>query len=161
MKKINEISQQLQSKSQELTPISSQKGITKAGDHYEISIYEDQLTEKGLAEAIGRVFKAFPTLTVDFHDVLGDRIKEKGIGDKRLMDSVNYVIDNCVYPQPTIAQFLTFDKKVKLYDYSQMIKLNDEYNGKGFDYFTRLENGYYASNKDIKDFNLKIAKQKE
>jgi len=153
MKKIAEISQQLQSKSQELTPISSQKGITKAGDHYEISIYDDKLTEKGLAEAVGRVFKAFPTLTVDFHDVLGDRIKEKGIGDKRLMDSVNYVIDNCVYPQPTIAQFLTFDKKVKLYDWTQLTSLQT-YEGKWFEYFSLLENGYYASNKDIEKYGL-------
>ena len=33
---------------------------------------------------------------------------------KRFFDAVNYTIDNCIYPEPTIAQILSYDKKIYL-----------------------------------------------
>jgi hypothetical protein len=66
---------------------------------------------------------AFPTLPKGFYDILADRIKENGFCDDRLNDSINHVIDNCIYPQPTIAQFISYDKKVKLYNHNDIVKM--------------------------------------
>lgn len=62
---------------------------------------------------------SFPALNSAFYDVFMYRIKDNGFSNQRLTDAVKYVIDNCVYPQPTIAQFISFDKKIKLYGYEQ------------------------------------------
>lgn len=55
--------------------------------------------------------KAFPTLPEEFYDILCERIKEHELTDKRLIKAVNYVIDNCVYPTPTIANFILYDQE--------------------------------------------------
>lgn len=132
--------------------------MVNKGSHFELSIYSGELTAEGLAKAVGRLSKAFPGLTEGFHDVFADRIKEIGFSNDRLMDAVNHVIDNCQYPQPTIAQFIGFDKRVKMYDYQQIVNMNSddgEYPRKVFKYFSRLESGFYANNKDIEKYGLK------
>ena len=68
---------------------------------------------------------AFPTLPNGFYDVLYDMIKDEGFTDQRLKDSVKHVIKNCVYPQPTVAQFISFDKKIDLFTYDDMMKKTD------------------------------------
>jgi len=39
------------------------------------------------------------------------------------MDAVNNVIDTCQYPTPTLANFLSFDRRAKVYDYDQLVNL--------------------------------------
>lgn len=92
---------------------------------YEISVYSDELTQKGVEKATVKIKNSFPTLEGGFYEVFYDMIKEDGFSDQRLIDSVNHVIRNCVYPQPTIAQFLSFDKKVKLFTFKDMQKMTD------------------------------------
>ena len=48
---------------------------------------------------------------------------EKGFSDERLSDSVNNLIDNFQYPNPTLANILSFDRKVKILDYNQVCTL--------------------------------------
>jgi len=48
-------------------------------------------------------------------------MQESGFSDERLIDSVNHVIKTCIYPTPTMANFLTFDKRVKLYTYNEVV----------------------------------------
>lgn len=62
---------------------------------------------------------SFPSLNPEFYAVFANRIKENGFSNDRLSHAVKHVIDNCVYPQPTIAQFISYDKKVKLYNYAE------------------------------------------
>ena len=85
-----------------------------------MSIYTDELTTKCIVEQASKLKKAFPQLPVEFYDILTDRIKENHFTDKRLVDSVNYVIDNCKYPIPGISDFISFDKKCRLYTYEEM-----------------------------------------
>ena len=85
----------------------------------EISIYSGELTKECVAFNLQKVKNAFPALSPDFYTVFMDRVKDNGFSNNRLTDAVQYVIDNCVYPQPTIAQFISFDKKIKLYTYEQ------------------------------------------
>lgn len=88
-------------------------------DSCEISIYSGELTKECLAANVTSLKNAFPALNPAFYDVFMDRIKDNHFSNNRLTDAVQYVIDNCVYPQPTIAQFVSFDRKIKLYTYEQ------------------------------------------
>jgi predicted transposase/invertase (TIGR01784 family) len=48
------------------------------------------------------------------------RMREKGFSDQRMIDAINNVIDSCQYPTPTMANFLSFDKRVKIYTYNEV-----------------------------------------
>ena len=134
--------------------------IKENNNHFELSAYTDQLTPENLVNNITKIKKAFPVLSKEFYDILMERLKDKGFTDQRLKDAVNNVIDNCIYPTPTIAQFLTYDKNIKLYSYAQMVKLNDDYGGEAFKFFRPIDIGkdkpMYASINDIKEYNLKL-----
>jgi hypothetical protein len=100
-------------------------------------------------------------LPVEFFDILSNRLKENNFNDERLRDAVNHVIDNCIYPTPTIAQFIGFDKKIKLYTYNQVLKLNDELTGKAFEYYRPVridenEKPVYAHVNDISKYKLEL-----
>lgn len=79
-----------------------------------------------MIESVQRIKGAFPELPAEFYDVLQERIKANGFTSERLRDAVSNVIDNCIYPRPTIAQFITYDKRITLYTYEQILnKLKD------------------------------------
>lgn len=107
---------------QNLQKLSNHSVIEKEGKMY-ISIYTGELTQKEFTKHLARLKVAFPTLPKDFYYLLGQRMKEKGFSDEKLKDAVNHVIDNCRYPVPTIAEFLSFDKVVKMYTYQEAAEL--------------------------------------
>ncbi len=136
-------------------PESSLKTLVKKNEDYcEISSYKGELTEKCMIESATKIKIAFPSLPVQFYDLLTQRIKDKGFSDERLSDAVNHVIDNCIYPTPTIAQFLSYDKNIKIYTYDQMLKMNDEIRNP-FQYYTKIDLGFeypmYVSNRDFEN----------
>ena len=89
----------------------------------EISLYADTPAgPKDIVDASVRVKKAFPALPKSFYDTFDDRIRDKGFTVQRLKDAVNYVIDNCQYPTPTIANFISYDRTVKFKTYDEMCK---------------------------------------
>ncbi len=88
----------------------------------EISLYRGELTAKCVVESTAKIAKAFPQLTPGFYDMLMERIKEKGFCDERLKDAVSFVIDNCPYPTPTLANFVSFDRTLKIKTYDEMCK---------------------------------------
>ena len=45
--------------------------------------------------------------------------------DQRMIDSIGYVIDNCLYPTPTIANLISYDRRVKLYTYQEVCEYVD------------------------------------
>ena len=124
----------------------------------ELSIYKGELEPKTWIKQVKKMTDAFPTLPKGFYDILADRIKDNGFSDDRLIDAVNYVIDNCVYPQPTIAQIISFDKKVKLYTHTDVLRmLND--NPDAFKSFrpiriNKLSRPMYAHVTDIEMYKL-------
>jgi hypothetical protein len=93
----------------------------------EVSLYSGSLNNECLLKSIALIKKAFPALPIDFYEVLIDRIKDNGFTDQRLIDSVNFVIDNCPYPTPTIHHFISFDRKYKYLTYDQMLAKSDEF----------------------------------
>ena len=88
-----------------------------------VSIYKGVLTTQGIIEGVAIIKKSFPSLPVDFYDILIDRLKANGFNDDRLKAAVVHVIDTCVYPTPTIANFISYDKKIPRIE----IKNNAEY----------------------------------
>lgn len=70
-----------------------------------------KITSKGLAENMIKIQHAFPTLPTEFYDILLERMKAKGFTDERLTNAVNFVVDTCKYPTPTIAHFIAFDEE--------------------------------------------------
>jgi hypothetical protein len=85
-----------------------------------LSIYQGELKQETVAKNVAKIKAAFPALPKDFFTLLIDRAKDKGFSDARLTDAVNNVIDTCQYPTPTLANFLSFDKRVKVFNYSEM-----------------------------------------
>jgi len=92
----------------------------------EISLYKGGLKTQTIIDSVAKIKKAFPLLPLSFYDVFMDRIKANKFCDERLIDAVNFVIDNCIYPAPTIAQFISFDKRMKTFTYEQMLKMKEE-----------------------------------
>ena len=80
---------------------------------------------------------AFPSLDKCFYDILTDRVIEKGMTDKQIMDAVNNVIDTCEYPTPVIGKFLSYDKKKQLFTYNQFAEMNMQ--GEKLKYFDTIE----------------------
>lgn len=94
------------------------------GDNF-ISLYSGELTSPAISKNIARVRAAFPSLALEYFSLLTDMVIEAKFSDDRLKDAVNHVIKNCIYPHPTIANFLSFDKKRRLYTKQQMISMMD------------------------------------
>jgi hypothetical protein len=125
-----------------------------------LSIYSGKLSTKVIIDNVKKIKQAFPSLPNGFYDILSDRLKNCNFSDERINDAVNNVIDNCVYPQPTIAQFISFDRRIKLYTYEEMI---NKVNGFGVkvweDYqsvkFPDRDKPVWVSIDDIKKYHLK------
>jgi len=74
------------------------------------------------------------------------------------MDSITNVIDTCIYPTPTIAQFISWDKKIKVHTYDEMLKLWDQ--GIGREAYKPIkfadrEKMVWVDVDDIKKYNIK------
>ncbi|MDH7604728.1 MAG: hypothetical protein QHH13_07510 [Melioribacter sp.] len=92
--------------------------------------YENKISEKVLVEQIARLLVAFPKLEPQMLELLKERFKANNFCDQRIIDAVNYVIDNYTgYDKlPSIADFIRYDKKVKTYTYSELLaKHKDSY----------------------------------
>jgi hypothetical protein len=129
-------------------------------DEHSLSVYHGDLTTPNVIECVTKIKKAFPSLPVGFYDVFTDRIKGNNFSDERLIDAVNHVIDTCVYPIPTIANFISFDQRIKLFTHSEMLKMNDNIGGSVWSDFKPVEiqgisKRLYASVIDIQRYKLK------
>jgi len=124
-----------------------------------LSIYTGELTEENLIKQMLRIKKVFPTLHKDYYSILAERIKENNFTDKKLEDAINFVIDNCVYPQPSIAQFIQFDVKVKTKTYKELLKLL-EIDKSIFSKYERIDiessEPVFALVDDIEKYGLKL-----
>lgn len=97
----------------------------------EISIYQGcGLSEKAIIEATEKILTAFPKMEPQMIKLLKERFKANGFNDERMLDAVNYVIDNYRgYDKlPSIADFISYDKKIKTYTGKELMeKYKDSY----------------------------------
>ena len=102
-----------------------------------LSLYNGELTEGCFAKNMLKIKQSFPTLPEDWYDVFFERLKAKNIGDIRLTDAVNHVVDTCDFSKPTIAKFLNFDRKAEVFTYQEICrKVHD---GDSFENYQRFE----------------------
>jgi len=125
----------------------------------EVSLYKGELTTPVVIQSIARIKKSFPSLPVGFYEIFSERLKANGFNDERLQDATANVIDTCVYPTPTIAQFISFDKKVKVYKYPEIIKMVED-DPNAFGRYKRivmkgLPEAVWIHVNDIAKYNLK------
>lgn len=92
-----------------------------------ISVYKGELSKEVVILNIASIKKAFPALPKPYFDILIDRIKANNFTNQRLNDAVNFVLDNNIYPTPTIAQFISFDRRIQVFTHEQMTKKVTEY----------------------------------
>jgi hypothetical protein len=102
--------------------------ITDTPEGLKMSVYAGERTKRGLSDAIARVGKAFPGWSEEQASILKDRFADNEFTDKRMMDAVNHVIDNYDgYSKiPNIANFIRFDKQIKIYTYQQLCTAHDK-----------------------------------
>ena len=89
---------------------------------YELSIYKGKLTKTVIATNIAKLKKSFPALPTDFYEILTDRLIDNKFNDERLTAAINNLIDTCIYPTPTIAQIINYDKRIKLLTYNEVVR---------------------------------------
>ena len=115
--------EQLPSKySQPSTSISRLRDFPENG---EVSLYNGTLTTPVVVSCVAKIKACFPALQEGFYKTLTERIVDKEFCDERLKDAVNHVIDNCRYPQPSIADFINFDKTIKFKTWYEMTRDGD------------------------------------
>lgn len=137
--------------------------LIKNGNVYEMSIFKGNLTNQTIIECTRKIKIAFPNLSVQFYDILFERIKDKQFNDERLIAAVNHVIDTCTYPNPAVAQFLSFDKHIELLDYTEYCNFSTENGNKGNRFYRAVKiEGYnrpmYAKIQDIEKYKLNLWK---
>lgn len=126
----------------------------------EISIYKGSLSTPCVIQNTAKIKNSFPALPEGFYEIFSERILDCGFTDDRLNDAVNNVIDTCVYPTPTIAQFISFDKRVKVFKYPEIVKMVEDGDPKAFDRYKRivmegLPEAVWIHINDIKKYNIK------
>jgi len=96
------------------------------GNSMELSIYKDKLTEVNIDNQIKKLKLAFPALEPGFYLLLKEGLRLYNFTDQRLYDAINNCIYTCIYPTPTIANIIQFDKKIKLFSYREVLEQNDK-----------------------------------
>ena len=112
-----------------------QEGLKKTQSN-EVSLYQDTLSDMGVAKNMKKLQFAFPKQSKEFFNVLAERLIANGFTDKRLTDAVNNVIDNFQFKELNISDIVRFDKKMKFYNYNEACRLVTE---KGFEFGKDLQ----------------------
>jgi hypothetical protein len=95
---------------------------TSAGS--EVSLYGGGPAKPAeIATQIIKLHLAFPKMEKDFFNLLSERIVANGFTSGRLKDAFDYVIDNFHYRELTIADIISFDKRVKLYSHDEVYSM--------------------------------------
>lgn len=87
----------------------------------EMSVYSGEIASKDhVFNEAQKLIAAFPEVTKDFIILLTDRLTDNGFTPQRVKDAFNHVIDTNPYKRPSIADIISFDRKVKLFTYSEI-----------------------------------------
>lgn len=115
---------------------SMQSGTPKGLN--EISVYSGETAGRDIIKSeTKKLIAAFPEVTSDFIILLGDRLSENQFTAQRVRDAINHIVDTNPYKRPSIAEIISFDRKVKLFKYEEIqAKCAPGYSA--FDHFERI-----------------------
>jgi hypothetical protein len=120
-----------------------------------MSIYKGNLTPECLAQEVEKIQASFPALSGTFFNLLTERIVVNKFNDERLKAAVGYLLDNFKYPTPSIADIISFDKKIKLFSYTDVLESLDK--GKVWTDYIKVTRGskmFYIKKTDQEQFNI-------
>lgn len=108
-----------------------------------LSIYgKGEVSTECLAKGKKIIKASKPELPNDWYDVLDYMIERNGFTNQRFMDAVEVMITTCVYPKPSHADILSYDKFIDAYTWEELLtKVKDasnEYRGKYLQSFIRI-----------------------
>ena len=104
-------------KEHSLKPLLTEQG---GQNTKEISVYSGQTADtKTVATELRKLKAAFPAIENEYINVLSERIHANAFTEERIKDAVGNLIDNFKYPRPSIADVISFDKRVRLFSYSE------------------------------------------
>lgn len=105
----------------------------------EISIFTGTVaSENEIKSEVKKLMAAFPDVKSDFLIVLVERMIDKNFTKERVKEAINHVIDTNPYKRPSIADIISFDRKIKVYTYSEIsAKCYPGYSA--FDHFEKIE----------------------
>lgn len=132
----------------------SQQIITKNTTSNEISLYKPgKVDPQTWAIGSKMLINAFPKLPIEWFDLLKSLISEENFSNQKFLDSVRHLIKTCPYPEPTIANLLSYDKTVKSHTYEEILEINSKYPD-SMKYFKRLNSGKWVRIEDAEKYNL-------
>lgn len=76
-----------------------------------------------IARELAKLQVSFPELSLEFMAVLSERVKVNGFSTERLKDAIGHVIDTFPYRRPSVSDIIGFDRKFKLFTYSEVYRL--------------------------------------
>ena len=98
--------------------------VDKDGDKkdiFEISVYNDQLTPQNIGKYTIELINAFPDIKTEFLEGLKQAILRNKFTDDRFKDAVHNLIDTYHYTVPKIADIISYDNRVRLYTYNEVL----------------------------------------
>ena len=119
----------------QITSNQSLELCSKRQELNEISVYTDPVaTVDEVTGQLKILSMSFPDIDNDFLAVLTLRLIANGFTKDRLNDAIGAVIDACHYKRPSIAEIVSFDRKMKLYTYNEMAaKCTQQYTSENFE----------------------------
>lgn len=102
------------------------------GNELQLSIYaKGKVSAECLAKNIVKLKMAFPKLPGGWYSILEEMLDDEQFSNDRLNDAVKNLIKVCQYPEPTVANLLSYDKKIKLYTYENLLSMSNELSVEG------------------------------
>ena len=134
-----------------------------------ISIYKKgKVSTETFALCQKELEKSKPRLTKGWYDVLDKMIDVDGFTDERLIAATQALIRNCPYPEPSHAEILNYDLRVKIYTEEELLTktkdLSSEARKSYLNNFLPIEyyGGWrYANKDDVIKYSLPIWKSKK
>jgi len=101
----------------------------------EISLYSDNIAKPEIiATELAKLKSAFPNMESAFVSVLSERVSVNGMSEKRLKDAIGYVIDTFKYQKPNISDIVGYDRRIKLYNYTEVCNVVNKGEGQFSDF---------------------------
>lgn len=106
----------------------SQEDLEENRQNNQLSVYgQGKVSSQTYAACIVDIKKSFPKLLGSWYDVLERMLDEEKFTDKRLIDATKSLIKNCQYPEPTLANIISYDKTIKVYLWEELLTITKDY----------------------------------
>lgn len=124
-------------------------------DNNSISIYSGNLLPDTIIRECNRIRNSFPELEPAWYESLTTQLVKNAFSNQRLIDAVDNLINNCIYPNPKIALLISYDKRVRLFCHSQVVDLvNSGYKWSDFSKVRRRGTLFWMLKSEKNQYNI-------